>query len=103
MKITTWKARKTLFLAAGLLVLTAICSDGRHALAQVQAPCPLPPGVEAPESPAVTAQQVVDDASLMDFALAVRDQYIESTVTPKRTPGCCFPGPCPLRAGWLPA
>ena len=82
MKITTWKARKSLFLVAGLLVLAAICSDGRHALAQVRDPCPLPPGVAAPEPPAVSAQQVADDASLMDFALSVRDQYIESTATP---------------------
>lgn len=81
MQITTWKARQTLFLAAGLLVLAAICSDGRHALAQVRDPCPLPPGVTLPPDPPVTARQVIDDASLMAFAIAVRDQYVESTAT----------------------
>ena len=40
------------------------------------APCPLPAGVTPPADPAVTAQQVEDgSASLMDFALAARDQY----------------------------
>ena len=58
-------------------------SDGRRALAQVQEACPLPPGVEAPAAPRETAQQVEDGSTtLMDFALAVRDQYIESIVTP---------------------
>ena len=84
MKIATSKARRALFLVAGLLVLVAICSDGRHALAQVRDPCPLPPGVTPPPVPPVTAQQVVDDATLMAFAIAVRDQYVRSTVTPNR-------------------
>ena len=78
------KAGFSLFLVAGLLMLGAICSDGRYALAQVQDPCPLPPGVEAPATPSPTAQQVEDrSAALMDFTLAVRDQYVESTATPK--------------------
>ena len=80
-KTGTRKVRKSLFLVAGLLVLAAICSDGRYALAQVRDPCPLPPGVTLPPDPRVTAQQVVDDASLMAFALAVRDQYVESSAT----------------------
>ena len=83
MKITTWKASRSLFLVANLLVLAAIGSDGRHVLAQVQDPCPLPPGVEAPSTPpAATAQQVEDGSgSLKQFALAVRDQYVKSTAT----------------------
>ena len=81
-KITTRKVRKSLFLVAGLLALGAVLSDGRHALAQLDDPCPLPPGVEAPDTPLATAQQVEDgSASLMDFAIAVRDQYVESTAT----------------------
>ena len=37
---------------------------------------------QAPGAPRATAQQVEDgSASLMDFALAARDQYVESTAT----------------------
>lgn len=85
MTITQWKAGKTLFLVAGALVLAVICSEAQLALAQVRDPCPLPPGVEAPAVPRATAQQVEDgSATLMDFAVAVRDQYIESTATPNQ-------------------
>ena len=85
MKVETRKAGRSWFLVAGLLAFAAMCSDGRYALAQVRDPCPLPPGVEAPSTPSATAQQVEDrSVALMDFALAVRDQYIESTATPKQ-------------------
>lgn len=82
LKIAALKARQSLHLVTGMVVLAVICTGGRHALAQVRDPCPLPPGVEAPAAPPTTAQQVEDgSASLMDFALAVRDQYVESTAT----------------------
>ena len=62
-----------LMLAGGLLVLAGVLSAARPALAQAQEACPLPAGV-TPPAPRVTAQQVEDGtASLMDFALAVRD------------------------------
>ena len=58
----------------GLLVLAAVLSYVRPAVAV----CPLPPGVTAPDDPAVTAQQVVDgSAGLEDFALAVRERSRE--------------------------
>lgn len=45
-------------------------------LVQAQGECALPEGVSPPEEPQVTAQQVEDDsASLMEFALAARDQF----------------------------
>ena len=82
MAIYRRKVRQSWFLVAGLLGLAAICSDVRHATAQLQDPCPLPSGVKAPADPAATAQQVEDgSASLMDFTVAVRDQYVESTAT----------------------
>ena len=68
----------TLMLATGLLVLAGIFAAARPALAQAPLDCPLPAGVTPPADPPVTAQQVEDgSASLMDFALAVRDH--EST------------------------
>ena len=85
LKITRWNTRNILSLVVGLLVLPAICSNGRHVLAQVRDPCPLPPGVQAPAVPRATAQQVEDgSATLTDFALAVRDQYVDSTATPNQ-------------------
>ena len=71
-------AATALILASGLLVLTGIFSDVRPAFAQTQLECPLPAGVTPPEDPRVTAQQVEDgSASLMDFALAVRERSRE--------------------------
>ena len=75
-------AATSLILASGLLVLAGIFSDVRPAFAQAQLECPLPAGVTPPADPRVTAQQVEDDsASLMDFALAVRDQFSQGTPT----------------------
>ena len=65
----------TALILSGLLVLAAICSDGRDALAQTPLECPLPAGVTPPADPRVTAQQVEDGtAGLMDFTLAAKDQ-----------------------------
>ena len=66
----------------GLFVLAGVFSNARLALAQEA--CPLSPGVTPPVDPRVTAQQVEDgSASLMDFALAVRElnQEISQSVT----------------------
>ena len=75
------KARTLLTYAirvVGLLVLAGLFSNARPALAD----CPLPPGVTPPADPSVTAQQVEDgSASLMDFALAVRDQFSQGVAT----------------------
>ncbi len=72
----TWLTPTALMLS-GLLVLAAICSEGREALAQTPLDCPLPAGVTPPADPRVTAQQVEDgSASLADFALAARDQFV---------------------------
>ena len=58
----------------GLLVLAGAFSNAPSALAD----CPLPPGVTPPADPSVTAQQVEDgSATLMDFALAVRERSRE--------------------------
>ena len=58
----------------GMLVLAGVFSDTRPAFAQAQLECPPPAGETLPAAPLVTAQQVEDDsATLMDFALAVRD------------------------------
>ena len=63
-------------LIAGLFVLAGVFTDMRPASAQTPEPCPLPPGVAPPEALAVTAQQVeAGEASLRDFALAVKDQF----------------------------
>ncbi len=67
---------------SGLLVLAGVFSAARPAFAQAQLDCPLPDGVTLPADPRVTAQQVEDgSASLMDFALAVRDQFGQGTTT----------------------
>ena len=58
----------------GLLVLAGVFSNAPPAIAD----CPLPAGVTPPADPAVTAQQVEDgSATLMDFALAVRERSRE--------------------------
>ena len=65
----------TALMLSGLLVLAGVFSAARPAWAQAPLECPLPAGVPPPAAPRVTAQQVEDgSASLMDFALAVRDQ-----------------------------
>ena len=71
--------RPLALLLSGLLVLAAICSDGRNALAQTPLDCSLPAGVPPPADPRVTAHEVEDgSASLRDFALAAT----EYTTTP---------------------
>ena len=76
-------AATSLILAIGLLVLAGVFSAARPALAQTQFECPLPAGVTPPADPRVTAQQVEDgSATLMDFTLAVRDQFGQGATTP---------------------
>ena len=80
-------AATLLILAGGLLALAGVFAAARPALAQAQLDCPLPADETPPAAPRVTAQQVEDDsASLMDFTLAVRDQFGQGTATtPQRT------------------
>ena len=60
-------------LFAALFVLAGVFAG---ASAQAQEACPLPAGVTPPQGPRVTAQQVENgSASLMEFALAVRDRH----------------------------
>ena len=69
-----------LILGSGLLVLAGGFAAARPALAQTPLDCPLPAGVTPPAAPRVTAQQVEDgSASLTDFALAARDQFVSES------------------------
>ena len=78
MRTGTWCTPTALIFASGLLVLAGVFADTRPALAQTPLDCPLPAGVTPPADPRVTAQQVEDgSASLMDFALAVRERSRE--------------------------
>ena len=71
-------AATSLILASGLFVLAGIFFDARPAFAQTQPECPLPADGAPPADPRVTAKQVEDGrASLMDFALAVRERSRE--------------------------
>ncbi len=81
----------------GLLVLAGVFSDTRPAFAQAQLDCPLPAGVTPLADPPVTAQQVEDGSgSLTDFALAVRDIFVNEsqqgipTLTQLAYVGCLF-------------
>ena len=68
-------------LLSGLLVLAGICFGMRAALAQ---DCPLHAGVTPPPVPDVTAQQVeAGSATLMEFSLAVREQYGQTITGPE--------------------
>ena len=72
---------KTLMTLVGWLLVAPV------AFAQAPFDCPLPAGVPAPAPPRVTAQQVEDgSASLTDFALAVRDQFVHEFqgITPQQ-------------------
>ena len=100
-KTRTGKARTFSFLLIGLIVVAAICSDRRDALAQASLDCPLPDGVTPLAPPSVTAQQVEDgSASLADFALAVRNVFVSesqgmvtsniTTLTELSYVGCLF-------------
>ena len=72
----------TAMLLVGFLVLAGVFADARPASAQTQEACPLPDGMTPPADPPVTAQQVEDgSASLMDFALAARDQFSGAEIT----------------------
>ena len=80
---------RIVLLLVGLLVLAGVFSDARLALAQTVPPwaeaCGTPPaGVDINElAPSSTVQQVENNsASLMDFALAARDQFGQ-TLIPK--------------------
>ena len=82
MQTGTWLTPISLILASGLFLLAGVLSDTRPAFAQAPLDCPLPAGVTLPAPPRVTAQQVEDgSATLMDFALAVRDQFGQGTTT----------------------
>ena len=68
--------RTNFFIVLGLLVMAATCFQGRFALAQTGAPCPLPAGVKRPADPPVTARDVVNgSANLEQFTLAARNQF----------------------------
>ena len=83
MKIAAWKSRISAFLAIGAVALAGALSDAPPAAAQAGGACPVPAGVTPPPPPRVTAQQVENgSASLMEFALAVRDRFREGTASP---------------------
>ena len=70
------KTGTSFLLVVGLFVVAGVFSDARLALAQTQQACPVPAGLTPPAAPPVTAQQVEDgNATLKEFALAVRDQH----------------------------
>ncbi|MDD9990381.1 MAG: autotransporter domain-containing protein [Rhodospirillales bacterium] len=78
MNTATWKTRFYSFLAVGLLGLAVVFANAVPASAQTESECPLSPGLTPPENPRVTAEDVTDrGASLMDFALAVRERSVE--------------------------
>ena len=78
MATATWKARTSLIPVIGLLALAGMLSGAGPAWAQLE--CPLPEGVTPPAAPRVTAQQVEDgSASLADFALAAKEQYVNAS------------------------
>ena len=78
MATATWKARKSLIPVIGLLALAGMASGAGPAWAQLE--CPLPEGVTPPAPLRVTAQEVEDgSASLADFALAAKQQYVNAS------------------------
>ena len=82
MKTGTAFAATSQHLCAGLLVLAGVFSGAHHASAQTQEDCPLPAGVTPLADPPVTARQVENgSASLMDFALAARDQFSQGVTS----------------------
>ncbi len=94
MRTGTFRPRTSLVLVVGLVVLAGVCPDTSPVLAQTAQSCPLQPGVTPLSPPAVTAQQAANDPALLDdFALAVRAQYHESSLT---TPGALYLG-CRIR------
>lgn len=82
MKPQTLPVSASMIPVVGLLVLAAIFSAARPVLAQTQVGCPLPPGLTPPPEPRVTAGQVENgSASLMEFALATKDQFVKGAST----------------------
>ncbi|MCY3711920.1 MAG: hypothetical protein OXH02_01385 [Gemmatimonadetes bacterium] len=82
MKPLIWPATKSTVRVVGLLVLAVVISTVRPVRVQAQLACELPPGATPPAEPRVTAQQVEGgSASLREFALAVKDQFIQGTTT----------------------
>ncbi len=76
MQTTKWKTPISLFVVAGLLMLTGILSNVDLAAAQAQEACPLPAGQTPVAAPSVTAQQVESGTgSLMDFALSALERF----------------------------
>ena len=81
MNTATWKTRISLVLAAGLLALASAVTNALPASAQTEDACPRPAGVDPVDPPRVAAQEVENgSASLMDFALAVREQSREHSL-----------------------
>ena len=77
---------KPMILVLGPLVLASVLFLALPPLAQTQDECGLPEGADPPEEPPVTAQQVEDgSATLMDFALAARDQFSGGQETPEES------------------
>ncbi len=69
-----------------LLFTLVIASCAHYEPPQKEEACPLPTGVKPIDPPRVTAQQVEDGSgSLMDFALAVRDQLRGGTGSPEES------------------
>ena len=78
MATTTSTARTSWIPVIGLLALAGMVSGAGPAWAQLD--CPLPEGVTPPAVPRVTAHQVEDgSASLADFALAAKAQYVNAS------------------------
>ena len=76
MSTATWKTRISSTLVVGLLGLAIVIANALPASAQDA--CPLPAGLTKPAPPRVTAEDVTDrGASLMDFALAVKERSVE--------------------------
>ncbi|MDE2912982.1 MAG: autotransporter domain-containing protein [Paracoccaceae bacterium] len=85
----------TLFVS-GLLVLAGVTTHPETAFAQAQESCPLPPGVTPPPDPPITAREVVNSETLKDFALAVRDQFVNQGSATVSAEQLAFAG-CRLR------
>ena len=87
MNTATWRIRISLFCVVGLLAWAGVSSDARLAWAQSQERCPPPADATPVEPPDVTAQQVESGTgSLMDFALSVRERFLEQAAL-ATTPG----------------
>ena len=82
MKSQAWPASTSMIRVLGLFVIAAVFFAARPSPAQAQLVCELPPGATPPAEPRVTAQQVESgSAGLKEFALAVKDQFIQGTAT----------------------